>query len=473
MTKPEHKIADGGASAANPRVRYLLAFVLLLVSVALCNALLTLVFVPYGSKSELAWTDYAKEDKIDCVVVGTSTSMRNIGPRILDEQLDVKSFNFATPSQMLDESYVAVRTVAEDHDIKRVILGLSHSQLLRSAKPNPGSPFMYERSRVVNLQQQLEGVGYLMFNSGAISEPASLNMLFPWVSGMVSKSPAAIVENAQMKLDGTSLYDAAKANEPGVTYCGKGFSGKTKKLNYNGSEATSYFAQQRRDDVGVNSGKANSIDPSRKRVLIDLCDYCQEHGIELIAVAPPLASFNIIEYGSDYFELGHEVHDLVESHGGRYFDINLARSELFDPKESYFSDAEHLNFDGATAFTSSLCELVAAVDKGEDVTELFMAGEDEYLASVDRISCVFAETSASKNGVEITARALAGSEIEVEYQFCLREGDSWVAVRGWSTDPVATLKPVDGIRGPFKVRVNTRQVGNKDVERYRELWAMY
>ena len=473
MTKPEHKIADGGASAANPRVRYLLAFVLLLVSVALCNALLTLVFVPYGSKSELAWTDYAKEDKIDCVVVGTSTSMRNIDPRILDEQLDVKSFNFATPSQMLDESYVAVRTVAEDHDIKRVILGLSHSQLLRSAKPNPGSPFMYERSRVVNLQQQLEGVGYLMFNSGAISEPASLNMLFPWVSGMVSKSPAAIVENAQMKLDGTSLYDAAKANEPGVTYCGKGFSGKTKKLNYNGSEATSYFAQQRRDDVGVNSGKANSIDPSRKRVLIDLCDYCQEHGIELIAVAPPLASFNIIEYGSDYFELGHEVHDLVESHGGRYFDINLARSELFDPKESYFSDAEHLNFDGATAFTSSLCELVAAVDKGEDVTELFMAGEDEYLASVDRISCVFAETSASKNGVEITARALAGSEIEVEYQFCLREGDSWVAVRGWSTDPVATLKPVDGIRGPFKVRVNTRQVGNKDVERYRELWAMY
>ena len=471
----QHNTKDAGSlGAGSPRLRRVCALGLLLLGIAACNALLTLAFVPYGSKSELAWTDYAKESEIDCVIVGTSTSMRNIDPRILDERLGTKSFNLATPSQMLDESYVAVRTAYEDHGITRVILGLSHSQLLRSAKPNPGSPFMYERSRVVSAQQHLEGVGYLLFNSRAIEEPSSLNMPFPWVSGMVSGSVDAVVKNAKMKLDGTSLYEAAKANEPGVTYCGKGFCGKTKKLNFNGSDAQSYFAQQRRDDVGVSAGKADSIDPARERVLADLCDYCTQHNIELVAVAPPLASFNIIEYGSDYFALGSRAKELVESHGCHYYDINLAKPELFAYSEAYFSDAEHLNFEGATAFTTSLCKLVRAQEAGENVASLFLGGEDAYLASIDTISCVFAETSCSQDGVEVTARALTGSNVEVEYQFCVRgDDDSWKEVRGWSKDPVATLLPANGRRGTFAIRINARRVGSHDVERYRELKVLY
>ena len=145
----------------------------------------------------------------------------------------------------------------------------------------------------------------------------------------------------------------------------------------------------------------------------------------------------------------------------------------YESKEAYFSDAEHLNFNGADVFSSSLCDLMKAVEAGEDVSPLFLVGEDEYLASVDGISCVFADTVPSPSGVEVTARALAGSAVDVEYQFCLRDGDSWVEARGWSDDPVAELMPLDGARGPFKVRINTRQRGHKKTERSRELWAMY
>ena len=444
-----------------------------LLCAAALNIVLTIVLVPYGSKSEIAWKDYAQEDEIDCLVVGTSTAMRDVNPLILDERLGVRSFNLATPSQTLDESYIAVRTAYEDHGITRVILGIAPSQLLRSTAPNPGSAFMFARSHVVSVRQQLEGVGYMLFDGGSIAEPVSINVVFPWVSNKISDSVGAMLKNARMKLDGTSVYEAAEVNEAGWTYVGKGFGGYSGKLNYSGSGARSYFMTERTEDAGVDASSSGTMDPTRRKALMGLCDYCAEHDIKLYVIAPPLPEYNIIEYGSNYFVLGESIHELVESHGGHYYDTNMAKPELYDSKEAYFSDAEHLNFKGAEVFPASLCDLIAAVEAGSDVQPLFMVGEDEYLASVDGISCVFADTEPSAAGVEVKARALAGSKVEVEYQFCLREGDSWVEARGWSDDPVAELLPPDGGRGAFKVRINTRHKGSKTTERYRELWAMY
>jgi len=467
------------ASANNPSNkdhRLLRRFAVLgvfLLCAAMLNVVLTIVLVPYGSKSEIAWKDYAKEDEIDCIIVGTSTAMRDISPQVLDERMGAKSFNLSTPSQTLDESFVAVRTADEDHGLTRVILGIAPSQLLRAGAPNPGSAFMFARSHVVSVPQQLEAVGYMMFEGGAIAEPVSLNMIFPWVSNKISDSVGAMIRNARMKLDGTTVYEAAEVNEAGWTYVGKGFGGYSGKLNYSSSKAQSYFTTERTEDVGVEADKAGSMDPRRQNALVDLCDYCAAHGIELYVITPPLPEYNIIEYGSDYFVLGDKTRNLVESHGGHYFDANMAKPELYESKEAYFSDAEHLNFNGADVFSSSLCDLMKAVEAGEDVSSLFLVGEDEYLTSVDGISCVFADTAPSASGVEVTARALAGSAVDVEYQFCLRDGDSWVEARGWSDDPVAELMPLGGARGPFKVRINTRQKGHKKTERFRELWAMY
>ena len=462
------------SSRLGPLIRRLLIVAVFVALAVALNNVLTLVFVPYGSKSEIVWTDYSAADDIDCVVVGTSTSMAGFDPAVFDEELGCECFNLATPSQLLEESYLAVRTAYEDHGITRVILGLSHAQVMRSSDVNPGSAFMYQRSRAVNASQRLEGISYMLLDRGGIATPKSLNMAFPWVSNKVSDSVGAIVRNARMKLDGTSLYEGAEVSEPGWHYKGKGFGGYTNKLNYNGSKAMSYFVEDNPEDQGVEVGRTDVIDEGRAQALDDLCTYCADHGIELYAVVPPLPSYSVIEYGEDYLVLGDKLQSFIEERGGHYFDMNLARPELATFEEDYFADYTHLNFDGVKELSGATCKLIERVEADEDTRDLFMDTWEEYLAAVPGISCVLVDTEGVPEGAHLTARVMAGSNVEVECRFLVRKGDEWHELRGWNADPEFTYVPEGGKHGSVRLRVEARdaRTGGK-AARFRELTAMY
>ena len=448
--------------------------VTLVATAILANALLTLVLVPYGSKSEIAWTDYAAQDEVDCVIVGTSTAMSGIDPAVLDRRLGTHSFNLATPSQLLEESYLAVRTAYEDHGITRVVLSLSHSQVMRSSSPNPGSAFMHQRSRVVSAQQNLYGMSYLLFDGGAISQPSSLNMAFPWVSNKVSESLGAIVKNARMKLDGTSLYEAAETNERGWNYQGKGFGYYTSTLNFNGKKAQSYFTQDNPEDIGVEADNAAHMDEGRARALADLCDYCVAHDIELVAVAPPLPDFTLVEYGEAYFTLSQALEDFMRDHGCRYYDLNCARPELFATQEAYFHDSTHLTVDGAEAFSEAVCTLIEQTEQDIDLSGLFLDAASR-LSAIDYVSCVFVDSTSEADGIHLLARGMAGPQVEVEYRLCANEGEDWKVVEDWSQKDAFVFLPEDGARGPVSLRVDARAAGSEyaDPDRFRELIAMY
>lgn len=465
--------AEADARERTRRVTLTVLFLVALVSwVVIANSVLTLVLVPYGSKSEIAWTDYASQDELDCVIVGTSTAMSGIDPTVVDRRLGAHSFNLATPSQLLDESYLAVRTAYEDHGITRVILSLSHSQVMRSSTPNPGSAFMHQRSRVVSLGQELEGLRYLLLDGGAIAQPSSLNMAFPWVSNKVSESLGAIVTNARMKLDGTSLYEAAETNERGWHYQGKGFGYYTSTLNFSGSKAQSYFTQDNPEDRGVEVGRSAAMDADRARALADLCDYCVAHDIELIAVAPPLPDFTLVEYGEAYFTLSQALEDFMAEHGCRYFDINRARPELYASQESYFHDSTHLTLDGAEAFSEAVCSLFERLEAGEETGGLFYEGLDR-LDAIDYISCVFVDREAAADGIHLQARAMAGPSVPVEYRLCVHEGDDWHVVEDWTPEDAFVYLPERGRRGAVELRVEARKAGGTEAERHRDLTAMY
>ena len=461
------------SKSGSSKARALVGIVVFLLLAAVVNALLTLVFVPYGSKSEVAWTDYAAEDEIDTVAVGTSIAMTGVDPFTLDELLGTKSFNLATPSQLLDESYLAIRTAYEDHQISRAILCLSASQVMRSSDPNPGSAFMHQRSRVVTLRQQLEGCGYLLFDGGAITTPRSINMVFPWVSNKVSQSVGAVVANARMKLDGTSLYEAAEVNERGWTYKGKGYGYHKSKLDFNGSKVESYFAMNNPEDMGVEAERASELDAGRERALRDLCSYCADHGIELFVFAPPMPDFTLVEYGEDYVMLGERLRGIVESYGARYFDMNFAQVEVLARDESFFHDSTHLTVEGAEAFTTAIARVVQGVQVGEDVGRLFMTW-DERMAGIDRISAVFVSSAVEADGVHAVARSMAGPAVRAEYQYLRNVGDEWVVLRDWSDDPTFVFVPDGGERGSFELCVSARKAGS-DVEydRYRKFTVLY
>lgn len=438
------------------------------------DVLITFARAPYGSKSQVAWSEYAREQKgdIDTLIVGSSTVMAGLDPAVLDEELGTYAYNLATPDQWLEESLVGIRTAYEDHGIKRVILGLTHAQVLREGTPNPSSAYMFRRGQVVSPRQNAEGICYLLFDAGAMGERESVTMLFPWVSNHVDNNVSATRKNLRMKLDGTTLLEAAEVSEKGWTYKGKGFGTYNGTLDYNTGSA-SYFAQDKRGDLGKTEENSGTINTQRAAVLRQICAYCDEHDIELIAVAAPMPAYNVIEYGDNYFAVGSRLKELMEAGGARYWDFNLARGELLQMDEELFRDTEHMNGQGAEAFTRALCRVIREADEGHDVDDLFY-GQDEYLGSIDTISCVFCDASCEADGIHLTARAMTGSDVDVEYQFCEEIDGEWQAVRDWSTDARCVVVPDGGAHGMANLRVNARAVGsNAEFDRYRTLKAMY
>lgn len=64
------------------------------------DVLLVYALFPYGSTSEVVWSEYAlaADQDIDTVIVGSSTGQRCIDPNVLDSTLGTSTFSLATPA---------------------------------------------------------------------------------------------------------------------------------------------------------------------------------------------------------------------------------------------------------------------------------------------------------------------------------------------------------------------------------------
>lgn len=443
----------------------LLACIVALAFLAGLNAAITFAIEPFGSKSELAWTDYSAEENIDTVIVGTSLAQNAIDPQLLDELCGSNSFCLATPSQLLEESFVAIQTAYEDHGIKRAILGVSSVDLQASDPPSPGDAFLYHRSLAVGPARSAQAAWQMLVRYGGIRNSDSINALFPWFYNHVQLTPSSIADNVRARLNG-DLYEAAKVADPIGSYAGKGHVVYDTVLDYD-EDSLPFFTDDRED-----AATDTAVNPDRMQTVKDIRDYCADKGIELIVIETPLPVYNVVD-GDGYYELSVNVSNAFADLGLKCYDFNFARPELFEPQPDYFLDTIHLNAEGSRAFTESFADFLRKLESGEDVSGLFLSA-DEQRASVDYISAVFAESSVDEAGVHVEARAATGSNVEVEYQLCAFDGETqvWQVVADWSASPSFDYAP--GKRGVVNLRVKARVAGSQsDGDRYRNLNVYY
>ena len=440
------------------------ALVLALAFLVLLNAGLTFALEPYGSKSELAWTDYAKQDRIDTVIVGTSLVQNAIDPNQLDELTGCTSFCLATPNQKLEESFVAIQKAHEDYGITRAILGVSSIDFQEEDPPNLGDAFMYHRSLVASPQQNLSAAWQILVNYGGIKNSDSINALFPWYAAHVTMNLSSILENIQLRLT-KDLYEAADIADSVGHYEGKGHMGYDFVLDYDVDSAP-YFSS--REDGLTDT----HVDADRAHTLADLYAYCDEHGIELVAITVPMPVYNVVD-GDGYYELRDNMNQVFEDLGRSYYDFNFAKPELFQTQPDYFMDTVHMNSDGARDFTESFARFLGMLEGGGDVDGLFCS-DDEQRSSVDYISAVFADSTIDGSGVHIAARAVAGSQVKAEYQLCVLDeaAQTWNVVRDWGEESSFDYVPEQ--QGLVAFRVNAREVGSAaEYDRYRDVLVLY
>ena len=416
------------------KLRSALVALVFIVIAALANMGLTYALEPYGTITELIWSQYRalEPGQIDTLCLGSSYAHRSFDPAAIDSTLGSTSFNFATPAQSLDCSYDAIELAIHEHGVQRVILGLGIETL-------PEKPWI--NTYITFKQAQMEGMGlsesiatflqiplHGSFSGGA----ASLGAFFPWAYNHVSLSPSAVLANIETRRT-LSLEEAAAANDEAMTAFGMGYCNYDTHLPYN------WIAP---GQVSANRWDVSQPDPENLDALMRILALCESEGVELYVVVTPRPSFEVLGFGDVYPANMSELQQIVEAGGGTYLDMNLVHADVYAPLDDDFGDPEHFNPVGAARFSEALGSLIARIEAGDDVAADFYTydGWDAYLTSLDRISIVNFTATAVDGGIEADAVAYTGDPSQVLYRFSMvdENGDLEV-IRDWSPDAHLSL----------------------------------
>ena len=378
-------------------------WVLLGTIIGLCilNVGLTFLLEPAeSSSSDNMWYGYQNQDQLDTIFVGSSLVSRSMDPEQFDQKVGTHSYNMGTNAQMFAQSYTAVETAWREHKIQNVILGIGYFEFQSRQGLGNEVAFYRARNHYSSLWESFGNNARYVFHPDNFESSVSINYFFPWVYDHVTVTGKDIRENLREKLTAKA---AAKPVDAGNGF----YSGENTCLDFNtlSYEDTSSAQYQK------------EVQPAYDE-LAKICRFCQEHGIHLFVVNMPLPDYYVVAFPEQYFERAEHIRKVCRDNGTAYYDFNVSKPELFERKDEYFMDFEHMNPDGANAFTDSLANLFLAVQEKKDVSSLFYTKED-YLLSVNRIVCTNFTWETKSDGLAIQAYAYCGTKVKPEYRFLL------------------------------------------------------
>ena len=449
------------------KLRSALIALAFIVIAALVNVGLTFALEPYGTITEVIWSQYRalQPGQIDTLCLGSSYAHRSFDPAAIDSSLGSTSFNFATPAQSLDCSYDAIELAIREHGVRRVILGLGIETLPEKPWINTYITFKQAQMEGMDLAGKAHTLLSIPFHGSFFGGAASLGTFFPWAYNHVSLSPSAVIANIQARRTLT-LDEAAAANDPGMTAFGMGYCNYDTHLPYNWISPA---------QVSANRWDVSAPDEENLDALLRILELCQQEGVELYVVVTPRPSFEVLGFGEVYPANMSELQHIVEEGGGIYLDFNLIHADVYAPLDDDFGDPEHFNPVGAERFSQALGTMIARIDAGEDVTGDFYTydGWEAYVASLNRISIVNFTSTATDEGLEVDAVAYTGDPSQVRYRFSVVETDGSVSVvRDWS--PVAHLSLERAGHGTCTILVEARMDGSaNDVDRSYQDTVLY
>lgn len=345
-----------------------IGFLIVLLGV---NLLLSFMLEPAKGASESMWKGYYEEESLDMIFVGSSLCQGTFDPYIIDEYLGVNSYNMGTPLQAVPQSVRAIEVALEEHDIKTVIYGVGFSTLKYEGMME--AELTFEKARIKQkggMEGLLEGVQYL-FSEEMRNDEKSINYLFPWLYNREELSLDNIIGNVKLKIRQQQIkYSGGTIEENSQFY--KGY------LNYPGV----VFNYDNVWETNSDRYYGADLNTEMMEALEEMLILCNEKDVELIVVNTPHPFFDVVACYEFYEQNDKEVKSLCEEYGVDYYDFSLAKPEIFQVKSEYYSDYEHLNLEGAEAFSQQLCDFLSRRAEGEDMESYFYS-VDEFLEIYD------------------------------------------------------------------------------------------
>ena len=331
------------------------------------NMFMSFLLEPAKGASEKMWGGYYKEEELDTIFVGSSVSSMTFNPYIFDEQLGVKSYNMGTPSQAMPQTVRAIEVAIEEHDINTVIFGMGFSTLKYDPIGEAELTFESARARKKGgLGGIINALSY-MYSEDVRTEEKSINYLFPWLYNREEMSTGGIIENVTLKVQ--NIKEELSSGQTDTNQASsKGYA--------NGD--TSTFDYEKKWEVNTYRKYGADFNEDMLAEFEVLLQLCNENDVDLIIVNTPHPSFDVVACYESYENNQEQLKALCQKYGAEYYDFSLAKPEIFDAKEEYFGDFEHLNYEGSQIFDQYFCDFLNRRANGEDMNAYFYS-VDEFL----------------------------------------------------------------------------------------------
>ena len=312
------------------------SFVLIFI---LIMQLVMFVAVPNNVISKRVMEDFYNTGHLDMTFVGSSTVSRTINAPMLDDQLNIQSFDLATNSAKYIDNFYMIRELYRVSSSDTVFISLPVMRLQKTW-------IDYEESLIIGSKLVFDYMQpsqvKLEYYLNAFPDDFRINALFPGLELVNAQSfnMSQLKNNIKNKITDPQMTTGW---DDEYQYGGRG---------YIATDRT-FSTEQAMSDIDLLAWSESDVDQESLDYLKKSIELCQAHGSKVVLFAPPMPAIAFAQTGN-YQGFHQYATALAQSYGVDFLDFNYAKPKFFKAETKYFYDARHMNREGATVFTKAL-----------------------------------------------------------------------------------------------------------------------
>lgn len=341
----------------------ILCFVLMFVII---NSICSFLLLKVDGTTFLTIYDYENEDDIDVLFVGNSLCRCAINPYIIDQKMNVNSFNLSKESAKLEGIYQLLKTELPKKRVKNIVIVIDPYQIFEPEEETIVLAALYPY-----IDNPIDKCYYS--TNSSIKFGSVMDRFFPWRM-FYEESPSLLINNISYKFDKDKCYSDKLTqynNLEGRTYGGKGYGNHNMPVD----NKSIFRAIYEHDHVALDDNSVSELTNNLSKIK-SLCD---KYSCSLIAITTPLIK-QIVVNDKDYKDAFEMVQSSCDQLNIEYFNFALLKEDyLSDSLEPYFYDGKsHLNGGGADIFSDFLAAFLQEYYSGNDISSYFYSSKEYF-----------------------------------------------------------------------------------------------
>lgn len=314
---------------------YRIKFVIKCMVILMTMIIINFCFVgDVHSYTRIMMDELYEDDYITLFFLGTSHMYYSLDINNIEKETGLNAFCAGSARQQMIDSYYLLREANEKNGVKMVFLDVIYTIQQSDENEEVKTYFITDYMRA--------GRNKYVYLWDSIGVNGFLNDIFP-VMHRAYFSLETVKEHFTKEYKNNS-YEYVTYKDEG--YGGQGFAWSCKTI----SEGTEF-----KDPVVIDKDKV--LSDFSLEYLYKIIEYCQENGIKLILIDPPIPDATLVA-AENFQAYIDAIRKIADDNGLEYLEFNLIREDILSLEATDFQDNIHLNRVGAEKFTNIFCRML-------------------------------------------------------------------------------------------------------------------